>query len=88
MTCPLCDAYIPLTFDHCPACGAVIQRNVKLPHETDTLIWGSESIPVYVTKIESKVISGPYAGRDNGGNMHYDNIKTIRIFTCVEDFTP
>ena len=85
MTCPLCNAYIPQTFDHCPACGAVFQRHLKLPKETDTLIWGSEDIPVNVTKIETKVISGPNAGRDASGKLHRDPIKTIRIFTCVEE---
>ena len=49
MNCPLCDAYIPSTFNHCPACGAPINRELpkpkKRPYSTICIAPASEEAP-------------------------------------------
>ena len=83
MNCQLCDAYVPSTFDHCPACGAPVNRELPKPKQRDMLILNGEEIPVHVL---SRTAHSPLGyGRRNidGTLLKCDQI--IREFIVVED---
>ena len=83
MNCQLCDAYVPSTFDHCPACGAPVNRELPKPKQRDMLILNGEEIPIHVL---STAAYPPIcdAGRNIDGTM-LKNCRIIREFIVRED---
>ena len=88
MNCRICKAYVPQTFNFCPACGAPVTRELEAPRKRDTLIFRGEEIPVYVTDIHEFPVHSADSGRlsrKDDGKLYAEVVKGIRKFTVVED---
>lgn len=85
MNCQLCNAYIPLDFDRCPACGAPVKRNTENQKKQDMLIWNGEEIPVRILEMRNAFIWSPNAGRTLDGKMILGERKSIRQFIVEEE---
>jgi len=88
MKCPICESYIPQMFDHCPACGATISRELPEPKKQDMLILEGHEIPIRVLQIHEFPIHSETSGRLADGKMeklHADVVKVIRKYTVIED---
>lgn len=85
MNCLLCDAYIPSTFNYCPACGAPVNRELPKPKQRDMLILDGQEIPIYLRQIKEHTLPYDDGGRYEDGRICLGSKRTIREFTVMED---